>query len=260
MAHPVLWQFKYSHYNEKVRWALDFKRIPHRRRSLLPGAHILPILWMTGQKSVPVLALDGRPIADSTRIIAALEQAYPDPALYPADAGARRRALEIEEFFDEELGPHLRRVWFHELLVDANYTASQLTVGFGAATRRVFRALFPVVRPVMARDMGINTANAEASRPKVYAAFDRLEAELQPSGYLVGERFSIADLTAASLFSPLVMPPEFPYPLLSPLPETAARFRESLAGRRGFGWVADVYRRHRGTSMEVANVQVPLKR
>ena len=24
MADPVLWQFKYSHYNEKARWALDF--------------------------------------------------------------------------------------------------------------------------------------------------------------------------------------------------------------------------------------------
>ena len=50
MADPVLWQFKYSHYNEKARWALDFKRIPHRRRSLLPGLHIPPILWMTGSR------------------------------------------------------------------------------------------------------------------------------------------------------------------------------------------------------------------
>ena len=36
---------------------------------------------------------------------------------------------------------------------------------------------------------------------------DKLEADLQPSGYLVGERFSVADLTAASLFTPLVAPP-----------------------------------------------------
>jgi hypothetical protein len=34
-------QFRYSPYNEKVRWALDFKRVPHVRRSLLPGPHRL---------------------------------------------------------------------------------------------------------------------------------------------------------------------------------------------------------------------------
>lgn len=245
-AAPVLWQFKYSHYNEKARWALDFKRLPHVRRSLLPGPHAPRMLWMTGQKSVPVLVLDGTAIADSTRIIEALERQYPDPPLYPADDAPRRRALELEEFFDEELGPHLRLLWFHKLLADADYTAAQLTVGFRALARRVFRLAFPAVRAVMAADMGINAANAEPARAKVYAALDRLEAELQPSGYLVGDRFSVADLTAAALFSPLVMPPEFPYPLLTPLPAPAAQFRDSLAARRGFQWVADIYRRHRG--------------
>ena len=29
-----LLQFRHSPYNEEVRWALDIKRVPHRRRSL----------------------------------------------------------------------------------------------------------------------------------------------------------------------------------------------------------------------------------
>ena len=36
---PVLWQLQISHYVEKVRWALDYKRVPHVRRTLLPGLH-----------------------------------------------------------------------------------------------------------------------------------------------------------------------------------------------------------------------------
>ena len=251
MPPPVLWQFKYSHYNEKVRWALDFKRVPHRRRSMLPGMHILPIVWMTRQKAVPVLVLNGKPIADSTRIIETLETLHPDPPLYPAEANARRRALDLEEFFDEELGPHLRRVWFYEVLPDAAYTASQLSVGFSGASRAVYRAMFPGIRAVMKLDMGISRPNAEASRAQVHAALDRLETELQPSGYLVGDTFSVADLTAAALFAPLVMPPEFPYPLLTP-PTPAAQFRDALASRRGFAWVTDIYRRHRSISAEIS--------
>ena len=37
---PVLWQLQISHYVEKVRWALDYKRVPHVRRTLLPGPHL----------------------------------------------------------------------------------------------------------------------------------------------------------------------------------------------------------------------------
>jgi len=96
METPVLWQFTSSHYNEKARWALDFKRVPHIRRSLVPGFHVRTVKAKTGQTAVPVLKLNGEVISDSTKIIAALEKAFPHPALYPADLEQRRRALELE--------------------------------------------------------------------------------------------------------------------------------------------------------------------
>ena len=246
---PVLWQFKYSHYNEKARWALDFKKIPHVRRSLLPGAHMPRVLWMTGQKAVPVLVLDGKTIADSTQIIEALETWRPDPPLYPRDPKERERALALEEFFDEELGPHIRRAWFFEVMPNADYTVAQIAVGRGALTRRVYRALYPVIGTIMKMDMKINAAAAQLGREKVQAALDRIAAELQPSGYLVGGAFTVADLTAAALLSPVLMPPEFPYPLINP-PASAANYRASIAGHSAFQWASDIYRRHRGPSME----------
>ena len=48
------------------------------------------------------------------------------------------------------------------------------------------------------------------ARVEVIAAMDRLESELQPSGYLAGEEFSVADLTGAALFTPLLAPPSAP--------------------------------------------------
>ena len=250
MALPVLWQFRFSHFNEKARWALDWKGIAHVRRSLLPGFHVPRVLWMTGQKSVPVLVLDGEAIHDSTRIIERLEHLKPAPALYPADETARRRALALEDFFDEELGPHMRRAMFWELLPETDFAASAFTIGCSSITQRLYRAIFPAVRMVMQADMGIDAARAARSRDKVLAALDRIEAELQPSGYL-GEHFSVADLTAAALMAPVVFPPEFPRPP-GPLPAPVARWRESLAGRPAFRWAAEMYRRHRGTSAEMA--------
>ena len=60
MTTPVLWHFRFSHYNEKARWALDWKGLPHVRRSLVPGLHVPRVLWLTGQKAVPVLVVDGK--------------------------------------------------------------------------------------------------------------------------------------------------------------------------------------------------------
>lgn len=252
MAHPVLWQFRMSHYNEKARWALDYKGIAHERRSLLAGLHLPVVLLRTGQKKVPVLILDGKAIPDSTRIIEALEGLKPDPPLYPKDPADRRRALELEEWFDEELGPHLRRAVFFGLLTDPDYAANLLSVGSSQRSRRIYRALFPATRAVMKVDMGINPESAARSREKTAAALDRIAAERQPSGYLVGDHFSVADLTAAALCAPLVIPPEFPYPFPTPLPESAARWRENLARHPAFAWTFDIYRRHRGRSAEIA--------
>jgi glutathione S-transferase len=207
---------------------------------------------MTGQKRVPVLVVDGRAIADSTRILEAAERLRPDPPLYPSDPADRRRALELEEWFDEELGPHIRRAAFHDILPDSDYATAFLANGASPVARRVYRLMLPAVRAAMRYDMGIDAAGAERSRAKTFAALDRLEAELQPSGYLVGDRFSVADLTAAALFAPLVMPPEFPYPLPQPLPKPAALLRTSVADRPGFRWVEETYRRHRGRSAEIA--------
>jgi glutathione S-transferase len=75
------------------------------------------------------------------------------------------------------------------------------------------------------------------------AALDRLEQELDGREYLVGERFTVADLTAASLFYPLVLPPEGPR--LPEPPEPLERFRAPLEGRRGFRWVEEIFHRHR---------------
>ena len=252
MAVPVLWQFRFSHFNEKARWALDWKGIAHVRRSLLPGFHVPRVLWMTGQKSVPVLVLDGETIHDSTRIIERLERWRPEPALYPAGEADRRRALALEDFFDEELGPHVRRALFRELLPETEFAAAAFTLGCGAGTRSLYRALFPAIRVVMRADMKIDDARAALSREKVVLALDRIEAELQPSGYLVGDRFSVADLTAAALLAPLVFPPEFPYRPSAPLPAPVARWRDAFAGRRAFRWAAEMYGRHRGTSAEIA--------
>jgi glutathione S-transferase len=247
---PTLWQIPVSHYSEKARWALAWKGVEHHRRSPPPGTHMPIALWLTrgAQYTFPVLRLDGRNIGDSTAIVAALEERYPEPPLYPADVAERRRALELEDYFDEELGPAIRQLVWYELGNDRERFASVLqrttppplarfsaaAVGYG----RVFTGL-----RFKARDAEL----AERSRAKVVAALDRLDSELEASegDYLVGDAFTVADLTAASLFYPLAGAEGAPLPPDQPMPEPFESFREPLRERRGLKWVAEMFRRHR---------------
>lgn len=250
---PTLWQIPVSHYSEKARWALAWKGVEHRRHSPVPGSHMAIALWLTrgAQYTFPVLSIEGRRIGDSTAIIAALEERYPDPPLYPADIAERRRALELEEYFDEELGPAIRQLVWHELGGDRDRFASvvQRTTPASLAPLARFSAAMVSYGRVFtglrfkARDAGL----AERSRAKVLAALGRLDAELEAAGgdYLVGDAFSVADLTAASLFYPLVGPEGAPLPPDQPMPEAFEAFREPLRERRGFKWVAEMFRRHR---------------
>jgi glutathione S-transferase len=249
---PALWQFTSSHFNEKARWALDFKHVPHIRHSLVPGFHVPVVKRMTGKTQVPVLSLDGVIITDSTRIIEALERAYPEPPLYPADAGERRRALELEDYFDEELGPYIRRWFFYEARDYPEFFHAAFVSHASTAVQLARRAMSPLIAPMMRRLMDINPESAKIAHQKMLAAMDRLEKEVRPSGYLAADRFTVADLTAAALLSPIVRPPEFPYGSDLVPPPPIAKLRAELESRPAFQWALRVYREHRGQSAEIA--------
>src|SRR5512138_2629911 len=107
-----LYDFKFSHYSEKARWALDFKGVPYTARHLLPGFHLRTTRKLAPRSSVPILKADDVVIQDSTEIINFLERTFPDPSLTPADPQGAKDALEWEEYLDEEIGVTLR-LWFY---------------------------------------------------------------------------------------------------------------------------------------------------
>jgi len=253
MGKPTLWHIPISHYAEKVRWALRYKEVEHVRHAPPPPSHMAIAAALTRGRSVtiPVLTLDGRHIGDSTEIIAALEARYPEPPLYPDDPAERERALELEEFFDEELGPFVRQATFNELRSEPETFRELAGTGAPAPVRMLGPALGVYAKAYTAlRWKAADDAGAARSRAKVHAAVDRLEAELGDGDYLVGDRFSVADLTAASLLYPVALSPGAPIER-DALPRPP-RLRAELNGRRALEWVDEMYRRHRGRRSRTA--------
>lgn len=245
---PTLWQIDVSHYSEKARWALDYKEVHHVRRSPIPGLHMVIARRLTNgeRNTFPVLELDGRVIGDSTAIIAALEERHPDNPLYPSDPEQRRRALELEDYFDEELGPPIRLLAWHHLGNDPAAFAAMMGRMAPPPMNRLPRATAAYGRAFTGLRYSVRSAEAaEQAETRVLAALERLEAELGDNEYLVGDSFSSADLTAAALFYPMATPEEGPLPSDEAGPEGMERFREPLKERSGYRWVKEIFHRHR---------------
>jgi len=241
----VLWHLTFSHYNEKARWALDHKGLAHVRRRVIPGRHRDLARSLSGGSTLPVLVVDGEAIGDSTEIIAYLEGRYPDPPLYPAEPEVCRRALALEEFFDEQLGPYIRRLVIHHMLPERKLTADFFVPDMSRGRRLLSPMLYPAIKRRIKSDLDITDATVEQAFEKLHAAGERFRAELQPNGYLAGDGFSVADLTLAAMVSVAVTPDQFPYPQPQRDHPRLAPVRDVLAESGLPDWARDIYKRHR---------------
>jgi glutathione S-transferase len=218
------------------------------------GADYLIRAWRaTGRGTLPILFLDGRAIGDSTHIIAALEERYPEPPLYPTDAAARQRALALEDYFDEQLGPALRAAIVTPLFRhDPDVALRVLMTGMPDKAHQRLRPLLRIFPAFYRLRHKISDAKLDADRATVNAALDRIEQERQGRPYLVGDAFTVADLTAAAMLGALLQPPEIQYPLRVELPPYLQDYRATLLQHPAAQWAIHMYRLHRGRSAEVA--------
>ncbi len=149
-----------------------------------------------------MLQLDGRAIGDSTAVIAAIEERYPEPPLYPADPEQRRRALELEDFFDEELGPHMRLLAFYELINEPQMFAEIASASVPGPLGKAKGFVGAYARTYASLRFGPPRRSGGAARPRSSPRWTASRRAGRNRGeYLVGD-FSVADLTAASLFYP----------------------------------------------------------
>jgi glutathione S-transferase len=114
-------------------------------------------------------------ISDSTAIVTYLEALKPEPNLIPAEPRARARAIWFEEFGDTIVGSCMSKVFFNR-----------------------------VVSPRFFGKPGDLAAADEAQRTEFPRLMDYLESVAPASGYLVGDRFTLADIAVASPLATLM--------------------------------------------------------
>ena len=121
---------------------------------------------------MPALVDGDYKLADSSAIIHYLEAKYPEPELIPAEPEARGRVIWFDEFADTLLFACGAKIFFNKI----------------------------VAPRFLGREGDLSAAEA-AERDELPPLLDYLEKVIPDSGYLVGDRLTLADISVSGPFA-----------------------------------------------------------
>jgi glutathione S-transferase len=229
-----LYKLQWSHYVEKVRWALDFKRLDWR------GIDVVAFTKKEMQRfdcaqTVPLIhdTANGVAISDSSPIMRYLDERYPERPLFPAVPREREETWRWMLWLDSTLGLHARRLAYTQVIIECPRILSLLfmpQVCGGLFTRPLLRSLAaPILGAMLTRRFRFHRNREDRIYEQLQVQLLSIASRLQRDAFLVGGRFTAADMTLAALLRPLRIVPYFAqHPALQSL----------------FAWQACLFREH----------------
>lgn len=167
---PILHGVHLSPFVRKVRVALAEKSVEYESNPVLPFGQTDEYRAKSPLGKVPCLEDGDYILPDSSCILAYLERAHPQPALYPSDPKEFGRVLWYEEYSDSKVSETLGPVFF-ERFIQKNFFQKDP-----------------------------NEARVAEKLAEAEPIFDYLEGEIADREVMVGTHFSIADIALGSIF------------------------------------------------------------
>lgn len=243
-----LYTFSASTSSEKICWALDAAGLSYEEIRLTPFLHLPQNLRLSGgfSPSVPILEADGETVQDSTQILEWLEQNRAPYPLIPSDPELRQAVMHYEARFDHA-GPHVVRAMYSTLLEQRPELVREVwTQDAGCWSGRALRMGFRPLAYLFRQGMGLSPVATTYSQRLIERAMNEIDRAVeQRRSYLVGNSFSVADLTAAARLSPLVCPDEHPVFSRPDYRDAMTALVSRWQTRPAFAWVREIYRKHR---------------
>jgi glutathione S-transferase len=212
----TLYQLHWSHFVEKVRWALDYKGVawsavevePFSKREMQHLQRKTTLESGRRVHTVPTIhdQATGAVVGESSEILEYLERTYPTPALYPAAEAERAEVVRWMLWLDSTLGLAARRLAYTQIVVEHPGLLAELFIPRARFKGAVAGA---VIGGVLARRFRFLHNRADRVFEEVEDCLLFAAERLASRRYLVGDRFTAADLTLAALMRPVPVVPFF---------------------------------------------------
>jgi glutathione S-transferase len=254
-----------SHYCEKTRWALTraqipfveerhmppFPRLATRRIGKRSSSDPIPeteqnmsrlnqfVIQYVGGQTVPVLITETAIFRSSDRILNYVDAISPDRLkIYPIDPDLRKQVDELVELFDTVLAPAVRLWAYSYIMTKAHLLQPLWCQGVPWFEQLLFPVVFQWMRATAFQMYRINDTSILAAHTSIWEIFELVNNRLADGrSYLVGDRFSAADLAFVTLAAAVILTPGYgvKLPALEQLPDRMAngirQFQAALAGK-----------------------------
>ena len=141
---------------------------------------------------VPALIHDGRSLHESGTICEYLDEVFPEPPLRPADAWGRAQMRNWIRHIDGLIGNLIIFNWVHGLAKTAQkWSDAELAERLKKIPSKERQEAW-----IRAARRPYTEEERAAARARLVELLDRMESAMNPSGWLAGGRYSIADIAA----------------------------------------------------------------
>ncbi len=214
----TLYELHWSHYCEKIRWALNYKKLNWKKINInaftkqeLKGfpcnqkRYLVPHIYDEHTKTS---------VSESSQILQYLEETYSEsPVLFPKRLAEKEAVCKLLIEFDSKLGVIARRLGYTQLILEKPTILSELFLS------NIFNGFFnwPGVRRISSAVLGMMLIKRfRFDLNESLYLYEELAdylltilEKLKINKFLIGNTFSAADLTLAVYLRPLLIIPFF---------------------------------------------------
>lgn len=191
-----LYGFVLSHPVTTARLALDRKGIEFEQVNLTVGLHAAQLRALGFSRgTVPAIKLDREKIQGTREIMRALEEAQPEPRLFPSDPSLRIAVEDAERWGEDTLQSIPRRLFRYIASTDASIREGVAERAGLPAPKLAAKATAPLSKR-MAAKAGADAAQVRADMSALPGLIRRVEQMLK-DGVIGGEEPNAADFQIA---------------------------------------------------------------
>ncbi len=201
-----LYQFEGSHYSEKVRLILDYKKLPYRKHEVTPGIGQLDLFRISGQSQVPVLKDGDEVIPDSTAIAQYLDAKYPERPIIPDDPEEKGLCLMMEAWADESIGLNASKAMIGAFNQHPNFRKAILPSAAPEFLKDMVGAVPSEVLTLLGSGAGFGSDAVKSAHNILRQNLEALCLLLEDSPYLAAEEPTLADFAVAGVSMYLKFP------------------------------------------------------
>ena len=247
--------------SEIARWVLDLNQILHIEEGYGPTHSVKKVNKLSGsdgEHNNPVLMHNDSLIFTAESVILYYDQLVPAARqLFPADEAQRKEVVEWYDLFTNTLNTYVWQYVWTELLSKRKYAMKLLKQDVGFWTKMGYRLFYGSAKRKLKKEWGLDGQDSVVYLVQIENIFAKVSEALKDGRkYLVGDKFSAADMAFAAIAAPLLVPETYGGAIarMNEVGEELRLAMIKMRATRAGQWALGVYQEDRPINLELGPV------